>query len=117
MTERLTGIVWSYRIPGTTLGDSFHGTYETRHEAIGHATRLANLMDADEWEVRWHESLWREMGEPTVCGYCDHEENYLPLVRWTFASHVDASPFCSTECYARHCRKNDIGSFAKGASA
>lgn len=104
--DRPTGIVYSYRLIGAgPFSETFHGKYETRHEAIGTATKMANVMDADDWEIRWHESIWREAEEPAVCDHCGHVEKYLPLVAWTF--DVDAGAFCSKECHARWLWQND----------
>lgn len=105
-TERKTGIVWSYRLPehGPT-NDYFRGDFDTRHEVIGHATKLANVLDLDEWEVRWKESIWTKHDEPTVCDYCGHEEYYLPLVGWTFELGAVSEAYCCDECYARSQRE------------
>lgn len=100
--ERKTGIVWSYRRESEQM---FHGEFDNRHEAIGHAAIVGRIMD-EKTDVRWHESMWRELDEPTVCGYCNNETHYAPLVNWTFATGVEASPFCSTECWARYQYEN-----------
>jgi hypothetical protein len=86
------------------------GNYDSRHEAVGMAAIIGRRFDYD-YEVRWHESIWREADEPAVCDYCGHEEHYLPLVQWTFA--VDYGPdeqggaFCCTECFARWAWERD----------
>lgn len=105
-TERKTGIVWSYRLPEHEYyGESFRGDFATRHEVIGHATTMANLLGVSEWEVRWSESMWTKHDEPTVCDYCGHEEYYLPLVGWTFELGAVSEAYCCDECYARSRRK------------
>lgn len=81
------------------------GSYDSRHEAVGMAAVLGRRYDYD-YEVRWYESLWREVDDPTECDWCGHEEYYRPLVAWTFASgfgpdEEDGGAFCSDECYRR----------------
>lgn len=99
-----TGYVWSVRMKmDGPLGESFHGSYQTRHEAIAMATKKANLLDADGWEVRWRESMWRVREEPLECDRCDNVQYYDPLVRWTFA---DLGVFCSTNCFIRALHAN-----------
>lgn len=83
------------------------GNYDTRHEAVGMKALLERHFPEMDYEVRAWESLWRERDEPVICGYCGHEEWYMPLVRWTFAADCDDSPFCSTECWARWMWEND----------
>jgi len=92
--DRKTGIVWSYR-----LGDrqTFHGDLDTRHEAIGRATKLANHIDGG-WEVWWHESMHTEKDTPTVCDYCGFEAWYLPLMHWYFTRD---GAYCTEQCKAR----------------
>lgn len=77
------------------------GNYDSRHEAIGMKALLERRFPEYDYEVRAFESQWRERDEPVVCGHCGREEWYMPLVAWTFVTDCDASPFCSTECYAR----------------
>lgn len=96
--DRKTGILWSYRLESERMR---HGNFDTRHEAIGHAVIIGRIMD-EEYEVQWHESMWRERDEPMVCGYCGFETWYMPLVNWTFVADCEASPFCTTHCRARH---------------
>jgi hypothetical protein len=96
--DHKTGLVYSYRLEGD---QTFHGNYDTRHEAVGHATILGRLVDKD-WHVRWHESMWTEREEPVECGYCGYETYYSPLVHWTLVADCEASPFCSTHCRARY---------------
>lgn len=52
---------WSYRIlEHKQFGEYFRGEFETRHEAIGHATKFANSIGQNEWEVRWHLLIYEE---------------------------------------------------------
>ena len=102
-----TGIVYGYHVPDTSLAGSYRGDFETRHEAIGHAAVVARILGADEYDVRWHESMWTEHDDPVVCGYCGYEDWYSPQVGWTYAADCEDSPFCSRECWARYWYERD----------
>lgn len=75
--------IWSYRIPGhKQFGEYFRGKFDTRHEAIGHATKFANSTAQSEWEVRWYLPIYEgdtsditdagDVGRPTEVG--EHRE-------------------------------------------
>lgn len=83
------------------------GNYDSRHKAIAMKAIVERRFSGYDYEVRAHETMYREREEPVVCGWCGFETWYSPLVRWTFAVNCDASPFCSTECWARWLYAND----------
>lgn len=79
------------------------GPYDTRHHAIGMAA-IAGRRFGYDYEIRAHETLWRERDEPLECDWCGHAEWYLPIVGWTLASGTDAhdgGAFCTDQCHAR----------------
>lgn len=102
-----TGIVYGYRIPRTVFENSYKGDFETRHEAIGHAAIVARVLEADDYDVRWHESMYTERDDPVVCGYCGYEDWYMPQIRWVYPADCEDSPFCSRECWARYWYERD----------
>jgi len=77
------------------------GNYDTRHKAIGMKVIIENRFPEMDYQVRAHETMWRERDEPVICGYCGYETWYMPLVRWYFYGGENEGPFCSLECTAR----------------
>ena len=79
------------------------GPYDTRHDAIGMKVLIENRFPHMDYEVRAFETMWREVEEPTECGYCGYETYHFPLVNWYF---YENGPFCSQECCARYAHEN-----------
>lgn len=103
MSERKTGIVYTYRRESERL---FHGGFDTRHEAVGYAA-IVGRITGEETYVRPKLSIWREMDDPVVCDYCGEEEYYLPIIGWTFVTDDNGGRFCSDQCYARWAWENE----------
>lgn len=111
MPDRNTG--WEFDIVATDAERDDHGLlpplaqlgpYDTRHRAIGMAVLAARLTDRswDDYEIRAHQSLWREREEPAICNYCGYEEEYAPLVNWiSVVSGPHQGLYCTRHCAAR----------------
>lgn len=107
--QRNTGWEWDLVDPDVDYDGPWcqWGNYDSRHEALSMKVFLERYLDGDyEYEIRAHETLWRERDEPLPCGWCDHVEWYMPLVRWVFTGGDDG-PFCSSECAMRWAYAND----------